>query len=91
MSSANFAEISFNKPSRLFSARVARKFLTVSLAPAAPMLFWSSARMALLSAAVSVGVDRTEASLASLVYRSPRALRALAVGSRVEFLTAAVY
>ncbi len=47
--------------------------------------------MKLLSASVRVGVAKTVASLASFAYRLPRAVKALAVGSRVEVLTAAVY
>ena len=90
MISANFSETPLSMPRRLFSARVARKFLTVSLA-APPICFCSSATMAPLSASVSVGVSRMTASLASLAYRALRALSARAVGSRDEDLTAAVY
>jgi len=91
ISSLNFAQMPCSRPRRLFSARVARKFLTVSLLPAAPIAFCSSATTAFLSPSVRVGVLKTVASLASLEYSSPRALRAFAVGSRVEVFTAAVY
>ena len=90
MISANFSETPLSMPRRLFSARVARKFLTVSLA-AEPRVLDSSATMAFLSASLRVGVSRIAASLASLTYRSPSAFRALAVGSSVDVFTAAVY
>lgn len=47
--------------------------------------------MALLSAADRVGASRMVTSLASFWSRLPRAARPLAVGSRDEVLTAAVY
>lgn len=87
----NFSETPGSIPRRLFSAKVARKFLTVSFELTAPRFFCSSEMMALLSLSESVGVFRIVASLGSLARRSPRALRAFAVGSRDEDLTAAVY
>lgn len=63
----------------------------VSLDPEEPRAFCSSATMTLLSASDRVGVLRIVASLASLETTSFRAMRALAVGSREEDLTAAVY
>jgi hypothetical protein len=73
----------------LFSARVARKFLTVS--PVAPEPLASSATMALLSETVSVGIVRMETSFVSFCSRALRAATPLAVGSREAVLTAAVY
>lgn len=89
MSSANLAQTPGSRLRRLFSARVARKFLTVSTE--APELLCSSATMALLSAGERVGVCRIETSLASFSSRLPRAARPLAVGSSDDVLTAAVY
>jgi hypothetical protein len=91
ISSLNFSQTPFKMLSRLYSASVERKFLTVSLEPAEPKDFWSSATMALLSASDRVGVLRMAESLESLETTSFKALRALAVGSREEDLTAAVY
>lgn len=87
----NFSQTPWSIPRRLFSARVARKFLTVSLELVGPAFFCNSATMALLSLSERVGVLRIETSFVSLAQRSLRALRALAVGSREEDLTAAVY
>jgi hypothetical protein len=47
--------------------------------------------MAPLSSGESVGAERMVCSLASLLMRLPRVERDLAVGSRAEVLTAAVY
>lgn len=91
MISPNFSQTPGSIPRRLFSARVARKFLTVSLEPAAPRVFSSSAIMPLLSLSDRVGVVRMAASLVSLAKRSLRELRAFAAGSRAEDLAAAVY
>lgn len=91
MISPNLSQTPFRIPRRLFSARVARKFLTVSLEPAEPSCFCSSVTMALLSASLRVGVLRMLESLGSLVTRSFSEERALAVGSREDSLTAAVY
>lgn len=77
------------RPRRLFSARVSRKFLTVGVAP--PACLASSATMAALSSALSVGASRMAPSLGSLSRRLPRLARALAVGSRADDLAAAVY
>src|SRR4051812_35613911 len=88
MSSANLEQTPGRRPRRLFSARVAKKFLTVSLEPA---FFWSSATMALLSAGLRVGVSRMETSFESFWITLLRAAMPLAVGSREEVLTAAVY
>lgn len=90
ISSANFSQTPFRLLKRLYSARVDRKFLTVSLEPE-PRDFCNSPTIALLSASDRVGVLRMVASLGSLVTRSFRALRALAVGSREEDFAAAVY
>jgi len=89
MSSPNLLQTPGSRPRRLFSARVARKFLTVS--PAAPALFCSSATMALLSAAVRVGASRMVTSLLSFCSSAPSFSMPLAVGSSVCVLTAAVY
>lgn len=89
MSSLNLLQTPGRRPRRLFSARVARKFLTVS--PEAPVFFCSSATMALLSAADRVGASRMVTSLGSFWIRLPRAARPLAVGSSEDVLTAAVY
>jgi hypothetical protein len=91
MISPNLSQTPFRMLRRLFSARVERKFLTVSLEPTEPSCFCSSATMALLSASLRVGVLRIRESLVSLVTRSFRELRALAVGSSEDDLTAAVY
>lgn len=89
MSSPNLLQTPGRRLRRLFSARVARKFLMVS--PVAPTFFCSSATMALLSAADRVGASRMVTSLASFCSRLLRAERPLAVGSRDDVLTAAVY
>jgi len=92
ISSTNFSQTPFNSPSLLFSANVSRKFLTVlPLSPPAPVCFCSSAMMADLSAAESVGASRIEVSLGSLMKTSLSVARAREVDSRVEVLTAAVY
>jgi hypothetical protein len=91
MISANLSQTPFKMPNRLFSARVARKFLTVSLEPEAPSDFCSSATMDPLSPAERVGVLRMVNNFESLATRSLRALRAFAVGSRAEVFAAAVY
>lgn len=85
----NFWQTPLRMPSLLFSARVLRKFLTVSLLP--PVCLLSSATMADLSSAVSVGVDRTLDRLGSLSKTLLRLARAFAVGSSVDDLEAAVY
>lgn len=73
----------------MFSARASRKFLTVGAWE--PDCLVSSATMAFLSSAARVGAPRMPASLASRAMRPPRVDRALAVGSMVEDLAAAVY
>ena len=88
ISSPNLEQTPPRRPRRLFSARVWRKFFTVALVPA---VFSSSATMADLSAGVRVGASRMVASLASWETRLPSLLRAVAVGSTEEDLTAAVY
>jgi len=75
----------------LFSASVARRFLTVLSDEGRPAAFSSSAMIWPLSAWVSVGACRIVASLASLATMLLSEATALAVGSRVEVLTAAVY
>jgi hypothetical protein len=89
MISPNLSATPLRRPRRLFSARVSRKFLTVG--ELAPACLDSSATMAPLSSAVRVGADRMAASLGSFSSRAERLLRALAVGSRLEVLAAAVY
>ena len=89
ISSLNLPQTPGRRPRRLFSARGARKFLTVS--PEAPAFFCNSTTMALLSAEDRVGASRMVTSFASFCSRLPRAARPLAVGSREEVLTAAVY
>jgi len=59
-----FSQTPGSIPRRLFSARVSRKFLTVSWE--IPACFWSSPTMADLSASLRVGVLRMAASLTSL-------------------------
>lgn len=86
---ANLSQTPGRRPSRLFSARVSRKFLTVSLPE--PAFLASSSMMAFLSASVRVGAERMATSLVSFSRRAPRLERAAAVGSRLEVLTAAVY
>lgn len=89
MSSLNLVQTPGRRPRRLFSARVVRKFLTVS--PEAPAFFCSSVTMAVLSAEDSVGASRMVTRWLSFLIRLPRAARPLAVGSSEEVLTAAVY
>lgn len=89
MSSPNLAQTPSRMPRRLFSARVCRKFLTVS--PWALAAFSSSAMMADLSDAESVGVARILTNFSSFFRRLPREASDLAVGSREDVLTAAVY
>ncbi len=86
----NFSQTPRRMPRRLFSARVARKFLTVSLPPA-PACFCSSATMADLSAALSVGAARMVPSLGSRSRIEPSVLSARAAWSRDDDLAAAVY
>lgn len=74
----------------MFSARVWRKCETVGWL-ALLVDFCSSATTALLSAEDRVGVERMAPSLVSLASRAARAATVLAVGSRVDVLTAAVY
>lgn len=85
----NFWQTPWRRPRRLFSARVSRKFLTV--APPPPACLVSSATMADLSSGLRVGADRMEESLLSFSTMEPRLARALAVGSSVDDLEAAVY
>lgn len=66
ISSPNFSQTPFNKPSLLLAARVSRKFLTVSALSAPPVCFCSSATIADLSSEESVGAIMMLASLASL-------------------------
>jgi hypothetical protein len=91
ISTPNFSQTPLRIPKRLFSASMARKFLTVSLFAAAPDCFCNSATMALLSARVSVGASRMVASLGSLSKMVLRVPSALAVGSREDVFEAAVY
>jgi hypothetical protein len=85
----NFSQTPLRRPRRLFSASVARKFLTVS--PPTPACLASSATTAALSSVVRVGAARIRYSLGSFSTRALRVLRALAVGSSVDDLAAAVY
>lgn len=57
----------------------------------APDCLLSSATMADLSSVLRVGALRMATRLGSLARRLPRVVRALAVGSRVDDLAAAVY
>ena len=66
----NLSHTPLRMPSRLFSASVLRKFLTVSLL--APACFCSSATISLLSPALRVGMWRMLESLASLLKRALR-------------------
>lgn len=86
---SNFSTMPGRRPRRLFSARVSRKFLTVSLRE--PDCLASSSTMAALSASVRVGAARMPTSLGSFLTRAPRDSRAAAVGSSVCDLEAAVY
>ena len=73
---------------------MAKKFLRVpdlSAAAAPPVCFSSSAMMEDLSALVKVGACRIGDSLMSFLKTVFRAERALAMESRVDCLTAAVY
>lgn len=85
----NFSITPFRRPSRLFSARVSRKFLRVG--PLAPACLTSSATMADRSSGVRVGAERIETSLVSFSTMEPSLASSLAVASRVEVLEAAVY
>ena len=89
MISPNFRQTPGKRPRRLFSASVLRKFLKVS--PPPPACLTSSVTMAVLSSELSVGAARMLASLGSLLTMFPRVPRALAVGSSVDDLEAAVY
>jgi preprotein translocase subunit SecG len=73
----------------LFSARVCSKFLTV--VALVPVCLLSSATIADLSSAVSLGVDRTFVNLVSLKKTLLKLTMALAVRSRADILAAAVY
>jgi hypothetical protein len=90
MISVNFSQTPLSRPRRLFSARASRKFLTVAVLEA-PACLASSATMDDLSAALRVGACRMVDSLASFSTMAARLVRALAVGSRLDDLTAAVY
>lgn len=85
----NFSTTPGMRPSRLFSARVARKFLTVS--SLLPICFSSSWTIAFLSSTVRVGDLRIATSLGSFSRRAPSLVRASAAVSMPEVLTAAVY
>lgn len=91
MISPNFAHTPPNRLRRLFSARVCSRFLTVLSVAGTPAAFSSSATIWLLSDWVRVGALRIVVSLASLVTMLLRLARALAVLSRLEVFTAAVY
>jgi hypothetical protein len=75
----------------LFSARVFKKFLTVSPLSAPPMCRCSSCTICDLSLGVKVGAVRIVASLGSFLKTSDRAARDLAVPSSAEVFAAAVY
>jgi hypothetical protein len=91
MISANLPHTPPISASRLFSASVWRKFLTVLSLAGTPAAFSSSATIWPLSWAVRVGACRIVVSLGSRVMRAPSEAMDLAVLSRVEVLTAAVY
>ena len=91
ISVVNFSHTPCNKLSLLLSAKVFRKFLTVSALSWPPMCFCSSCIICDLSPGVKVGAVRMIGSWASLLKTSERAARDLEVESRDDDLTAAVY
>jgi hypothetical protein len=91
INSANFSQTPSNKPSRLFSAKVARKFLTVPLLSAPPVCFSSSAMMADLSDSCRVGAAIRVCSFGSFFISVEREAMAREVLSKADCFTAAVY
>lgn len=91
MISPNLAQTPPSKLSLLFSASMARRFRTVLSLAGTPAAFSSSVTIWPLSDWVRVGADRMAVSLASLAKMLLSEAMALAVLSRVEVFTAAVY
>ena len=87
----NFSQISWSKPSRLLSARVLRKFRTVSPLSDVPACLWSSSTIWDLSCRVNVGALRIMLSFGSFLRISRSEAKDLLVLSKVDDLTAAVY
>ncbi len=87
----NFSQTPSSIPSLLFSARVCRKFFTVSPLSTPPMCFWSSCTICDLSPGVRLGAWRMTGSLGSFLNTSDKAASDLAVFSSAEVLAAAVY
>lgn len=91
ISVTNFSHTSCRIPSLLFSARVLKKFLTVSFLSRAPICFCSSCTIWDLSCCVNVGALRILESFESFLKTSERAERDLDVLSNEEVFAAAVY
>ena len=86
----NFSQTPSNMPSRLLSASVFKKFLTVSALSLSPVYFCNSWTIWDLSLVVRVGVVRIRGNFGSFLKMAVKAARDLDVGSKAEDLTAAV-
>jgi hypothetical protein len=89
--SSNLVQTPSINPSLLFSAKVFRKFLTVSCLSATPICFINSPTMAVLSEGFNVGAWSIVFSLGSFLRRPDREARDLATPSKMEVFAAAVY
>jgi hypothetical protein len=87
----NFSTTPPSTPNRLFSASVARKFLTMPSLSWLPMCFCSSWTICCLSETDSEGACRISLSLASFLNTLESVSSDLAVGSRALVFAAAVY
>lgn len=87
----NFSHTPGSIASLLFSARVFRKFFTVSPLSLPPVCLCNSWIIWDLSPGLKVGALRITGSFVSFLKTSESAARALEVLSRVEVLAAAVY
>ena len=91
ISAVNFSHTPSNIPSRLLSANVFRKFLTMSPLSMVPMCLCNSSMIWDLSPGVKVGAVRMTGSFGSFLKTSERLVRALEVLSKEEVLAEAVY
>lgn len=88
---ANFSQTPCRILRRLFSARVCKKFLTVSPLSIPPVCFCNSWMICDLSAGVKAGAERMLDNLASFLNTSDKRERDFEVLSKADVLTAAVY
>ena len=88
---SNFSQTPSKMPNRLLSAKVLRKFFTVSPLSAPPVCLSNSWMIWDLSPGLRVGAERILGSFASFRKTSANALSAFEVLSREEVFAAAVY